>query len=95
MEKVLEKSYKRYVLGAIEDGVCYYLKVRHENVPGQLTAHAVYECTVDIEQATKATSRSIIEAVLDTYDRNVGEDALEFVVLPLVVDYSLLKEVEE
>ena len=94
MEKVLEKSLKRYVLGAIENNQCYYLKVIHEKIPGQIVAHAVYECTFDIESATKSTSRNVIEAVLDTYNRSVGDDALEFVVLPLIIDYNLLKEVD-
>ena len=93
MEKVLEKSLKRYVLGAIEDGVCYYLKVRHTPIPGQLLSRVQYECTLDIESATKATSRNIMESVFETYLQNVGDDALDFVVIPLEISFSLIKEI--
>lgn len=95
MEKILEKSLKRYVLGAIEGGRCYYLKVRHTPIPGQLLSSVQYECTFDIESATKATSRNIMESVLETYLRNVGDDALDFVVISLEISFSLIKEISE
>ena len=94
MEKVLEKKLKRFVLGAIEDGKCYFLKIIHTPVKGSFVAKAEYECTFDIEQSTKYTKREIAEAVLDTYKHIIGDDdALEFVILPLEIDYNLIKEI--
>lgn len=95
MEKVLEKSVKKYVLGAIEGDKCYYLRVTHRKVPGQLVANSQYELVEDIETATKAERKSIIRAVLETYVGAIGNSALEFVILPLVIDYNLIKEVND
>ena len=95
MEKVLEKSIKRYVLGAIEGDKCYYLRVTHRKVPGQFVADSQYELVQDIEAATKAERKSIIRAIQETYVAAIGDSALEFVILPLVIDYSLIKEVND
>lgn len=95
MERVLEKQLNRYVLGAIEDDKCYFLRVEHTPVKGRLVADKTYICTYDIEQATKATNRTIAQMFLDSYRENVGDNALDFVILPLEISFSLIKEISE
>lgn len=95
MEKILEKKETRYVLGAIDDNYCYFLKINHIPVPGQFVARKEYELVTDIEVATKASKRSIAEFMRNDYENAMKEDALEFSILPVVVEFSLIKEVED
>lgn len=94
MEKILEKKETRYVLGAIDGNYCYFLKINHVPVPGQFVANKEYEMVTDIEIATKASSREIAEYMRDDYENAMKADALEFSILPVVVEFSLIKEVD-
>lgn len=87
MEKVLEKQIVRYVLGTIyeDDGRCYYLRSLHDI--------GKYDYVFDIELATKAEKKSVIKMLLQNYQMDMGKDALDFVILPVVIEYSLVKEV--
>ena len=87
MELVLEKKIKRYCLACIEDNYCFYLKSLHR-IGG-------WELVTDIEQATKADSKSIMRMVRDNYERDMGTNASKLVVVPVVIDYSLVKEIED
>lgn len=94
MEKVLEKQDTRYVLGVIEGDYCYYLKINHIPVPGQFVARKEYEMVTDIEIATKASKHNIAEIILQDYRNAMGDEALDFTILPVVVEFSLIKEVD-
>ena len=94
MEKILEKSDTRYVLGVIDGDYCYYLKINHIPVSGQFVARKEYEMVTDIEIATKASKHSIAEIILQDYKNAMKNDALEFTILPVVVEFSLIKEVD-
>lgn len=95
MEKILEKKETRYVLGVIDGNYCYFLKVNHIPVPGQFVARKEYEMVTDIEIATKASKREIAKYILQDYQAAMKDDALEFTILPVEVEFSLIKEVDD
>lgn len=95
MEKILEKKETRYVLGAIDGNYCYFLKINHIPVPGQFVAKKEYEMVTDIEIATKASTREIAEYMRKDYEAAIKTDRLEFSILPVVVEFSLIKETED
>lgn len=94
MEKILEKKEKKYVLAAIEGSYCYYLKLNHHKVPGQFVADSSFEMVTDIVYATKSEKKSIMRSVLERYQNAVGDEALEFVILPVEITYELIKEID-
>ena len=87
MEKVLEKSNLVYVLATVENDMRCYLKSLHEI--------GCYEITADIEKASKARSKKIINMLLDNYRMDMKEQALDFFVVPVLIEYNLIKVDEE
>ena len=86
VEKVLEKSVTKYCLATISEGYCWYLKSLH-GIGG-------WEVVSDIEQATKTATKGVAKIVRENYENDMGKNALEFVVIPIIIDYSLVKEVD-
>lgn len=87
MEFVLEKRIKRYCLACIQDNICWYLRSLHDI--------GAWDMVTDIELATKASSKSIAKMVRENYEKDFGKNAEKFVIVPVVLDYSLVKEIED
>ncbi len=87
MELVLEKRIKRYCLACIQDNYCWYLRSLHDI--------GAWDMVTDIEQATKAASKNIARMMRENYERDYGVNAVKFIIVPVVLDYSLVKEVED
>ena len=93
MEKVLEKSVKKYVLATIDEGYCWYLKMDRKNVPNQIVAHVEYSFTDDIEKCAKFAGKGIAKTILEDYSR-LSNDKADLVIIPLITEYYLVKEIE-
>lgn len=91
-ERVNEKTLKRYVVACISDNYCWYLRSKRQQIPGQWVAHVEYELVTDIELADKYVTKSIARTILTDYI-NKSKDDVEFVILPLEIEYNLIKEV--
>ena len=87
MELVLEKKVKRYALAAIEDNVCWYLR--------SLGTVGGFDMVADIEQATKTSTKGTAKALREIYERDMGRNAVKFIIVPVVIDFSLVKEIED
>ena len=92
MEKILEKTVKCYVIAGISDNYCWYLKANRHIVSDQLVAHVKYEMTTDIERADKYASKSIAKTILEDY-KQLCKDDVDLVIIPLEIDYNLIKEI--
>ena len=87
MELVLEKRLKKYALACIQDNFCWYLR--------SLGYDVGWDMVTAVEQATKTMSKSVARSLRDMYERDMGENAVKFIVVPVVIDYSLVKEIED
>lgn len=94
MEKVLEKNTLKYVVAGIDSNYCWYVASKHYPVEGRLVGKTEYYTTTDIELAAKASKKEIAEVIRDDYLRLSGDANLELVVVPLVTEYYLVKEIE-
>lgn len=87
MERIPEKTIKRYVLATMHDGQCWYLHSIHKI--------GAWEMVADIEAATKTTTKSIAKVLLNDYKRDFGDKGYDFIIIPLIIDYSLIKEIDD
>ena len=86
MEQVHEKTVKRYCLAAIQDGYCWYLQ--------SLGQDKGFNLVTDIEQATKAATKSVAKYLREVYEYELGKNAYQLIIIPLIIDYSLVKEID-
>lgn len=49
----------------------------------------------DIESASKTLTRTIAKTLKENYEMDMGSNALHFVIVPIVIDYNLVKEVDD
>ena len=87
-EKILEKSTRRYCLAVIQDQYCWYLR--------SLGQEKGFELVTDIEAATKTATASVALVLRQAYEKGfVGNNAPQLVIIPVITDYSLVKEIED
>lgn len=84
---VLEKKIKKYCLATIQDNVCWYLRSLHQI--------GAWEMVTDIEAASKAATKAVANLLRENYERDMGKNALHFVTVPVIIDYNLVKEVDD
>ena len=84
IEIVPEKRLKKYALATIQDNICWYVRSKGFNEG--------WELVTDIELATKAMTKSIMYQVRNNYENDMGKNALHTVVIPVIVEFSLVKE---
>ena len=95
MDKVLEKNTLKYVVAGIDSNYCWYIASKHSRVEGKLVGKTEYFTTTDIELAAKASKKEVAQIIRDDYLRLSGDGDLELVIIPLVTEYYLVKEIEE
>ncbi len=82
--KHIEKIRELFVLCSIDKkGQTCYLRSLHE--PGK------WEIVTDIEIATKYTTLEAAEISYDFYKREMGNSYLEFVIIPMEIEYRLIQ----
>lgn len=80
----IEKTKNLYVLCSLDKaGHTCYLRSLHE--PGK------WEIITDIEMATKYTTVDAAEMSYSFYQKEIGADALDFVIIPMKIEYKLIE----
>ena len=83
--KSIEKTKKLFVLCTIDNtGTTCFLRSLHE--PGK------WEIVKDIEVSTKYTSQDAADMSYLFYQKELGEEAGKFVIVPLEIEYRLINE---
>lgn len=83
--KILELSEQKYVLATVIDGEPAYLKKKLQRTE--------YVFVKDIRDATKTNSIEAAKIVKSYYRHDTGNYGVELAIIPLVIDYHLIKEV--
>lgn len=86
MEKILEKSTKRYCLAVIQDNYCWYLR--------SLGQEKGFDLVTDIEQATKTVTKSVAKYLREAFEQGYGANPPRLLIVPIITEYSLVKEIE-
>ena len=84
MNKILEKEVIKYLIVSLDNtGKTVYLHSLRENK---------WEITPDIERATKTYNRRLANMVLENYYYDIHPIGEEWIVMPVVVQWSLVDE---
>lgn len=83
--KILELSEQKYVLATIIDGAPMYLKKKLQKTE--------YIFVKDIRDATKTNSVEAAKIIKSYYRHDTGRYGVDLAIIPLVIDYSLIKEI--